>query len=120
MDDDDFFVVDFFVLLMLDFLAGAVVLAAVVVSFWLAQEETKKPTATKAVIVQISECFIGLRVNERQNVETPRSVQALVLRENGRVYPLAKSSEVRTSRSTRFPLASASTISCTSAIVTRP
>ena len=50
---------DFFVLLMLDFLSGAVVLAAVVVSFWLAQEETRKPTTTRAVIVQISECFIG-------------------------------------------------------------
>lgn len=51
--------VDFFVpvLLMLDFLAGALVLA--VDSFWLAQEEARKPTATRAAMVQISECFIG-------------------------------------------------------------
>ena len=65
-----FFLVDDFFLVVVDFLlagaavddffvADAVVLVVVIDSFLLAHDDIKKPTATKATMEQIRDCFIG-------------------------------------------------------------
>ena len=56
----DFFVagaVDFF--LVVDAVSELVVLVVVIDSFLLAHDDIKKPTATRAVMEQIRDCFIG-------------------------------------------------------------
>ena len=62
--DDDFFLVmvDFFVAgaLVLDFfVAVALVFVVVIDSVLLAHDDINKPTATRAAMEQISDCFIG-------------------------------------------------------------
>jgi hypothetical protein len=58
-------VVDFFVagvvdlFLVVDAVAELVVLVVVIDSFLLAHDDIKKPTATRAVMEQIRDCFIG-------------------------------------------------------------
>ena len=63
-----FFLDDAFFLVVVDFLAGAVldffvavalVLVVVIDSFLLAHDDIKEPTATKAAMEQIRDCFIG-------------------------------------------------------------
>lgn len=49
---DDFFVVVFLA-------AGAVVVVVTIDSFLLAHDDMKKPTATRAAMEQIRDCFIG-------------------------------------------------------------
>jgi hypothetical protein len=61
---DDFFlvVVDFFVVaaVVLDFfVVAALVLLVVIDSVLLAHDDTNKPTAARAAMEQISDCFIG-------------------------------------------------------------
>lgn len=64
---EDFFVVgvDFFVagvvdlFLVVDAVSELVVLVVVIDSFLLAHDDIKKPTATRAVMEQIRDCFIG-------------------------------------------------------------
>lgn len=68
-------VVDFFVAGVVDFFFVVSVLAELVVvidSFLLAHEDIKKPTATRAVIEQIRDCFIGV-VNERPECPAARA-----------------------------------------------
>jgi hypothetical protein len=57
---DDFLVVvlDFLLAIVVDFFAGAVVVV-VIDSFLLAHDDIKKPTATRAAMEQIRDCFIG-------------------------------------------------------------
>jgi hypothetical protein len=63
---EDFFlvVVDFFVAGAVDFFVVVdavelLVLVVVIVSFLLAHDDIKNPTATRAVMEQIRDCFIG-------------------------------------------------------------
>ena len=57
---DDFLVVvlDFLLAIVVDFFSGAVVVV-VIDSFLLAHVDIKKPTATRAAMEQIRDCFIG-------------------------------------------------------------
>jgi len=59
---DDFFVVDFFVVcaVVLDFfVVCALALVVVIDSVLLAHDDIKQPTATRAAMEQIRDCFIG-------------------------------------------------------------
>jgi hypothetical protein len=55
-----FFLVDDFLVVVVDFMvAGAVVVVVVTDSFLLAHDDIMKPTATRAAMEQIKDCFIG-------------------------------------------------------------
>ena len=59
---EDFFVVDFFVVcaVVLDFfVVAALALLVVIDSVLLAHDDIKTPTATRAAMEQIRDCFIG-------------------------------------------------------------
>jgi hypothetical protein len=62
---EDFFMADFFVTGAVDFLVVEAVeeLVVVIDSFLLAQDDIKKPTATRAVMEQIRDCFMVVLMN---------------------------------------------------------